>query len=147
MSYGIGETRRTTCSVLFFWSSFVCSVNRRFQIKVSIVPAPLHISTIIDAANDPVIAYSNYQRIFDILLIRSALPTDARWIAASILKTERYYLRHYTDATVHLAPLGNAQQYCSILNSQLVFRGFFFSSPRIAYERRLTRCLNRQCAL
>ena len=48
------------------------------------------------------------------------------WIAASILKTERYSLRHYTDATTHLAPLGNAQQYCSVYNIQLVFRGLFF---------------------
>jgi hypothetical protein len=26
---------------------------------------------------------------------------------------------------MHLAPLGNAQQYCSVYNFQLVFRGFF----------------------
>jgi hypothetical protein len=39
-------------------------------------------------------------------------------LAASILKTEWYSLRHYTDATTHLAPLGNAQQYCSVFNYQ-----------------------------
>ncbi len=54
------------------------------------------------------------------------------WIAASILMTEWYSLRHYTDATTHLAPLGNAQQYCSVFNFQLVFRGFFYSLPRVA---------------
>jgi hypothetical protein len=27
---------------------------------------------------------------------------------------------------MHLAPLGNAQQYCSVYNFQLVFRGLFF---------------------
>ncbi len=54
------------------------------------------------------------------------------WIAASILKTERYSLRHYTDATTHLAPLGNAQQYCSVFNFHLLFRGLFYSSPRVA---------------
>ncbi len=47
------------------------------------------------------------------------------WIAASILKTERCSLRHYTDATMLLAPLGNAQQYCSVFNIQLVFRRLF----------------------
>ena len=36
------------------------------------------------------------------------------WIAASILKTERYSLRHYTDATMPLAPLGNAQQFFTL---------------------------------
>ncbi len=58
------------------------------------------------------------------------------WIAASILKTERYSLRHYTDATTHLAPLGNAQQYCSVYNFQLVFRGFFLQLA--------ARCLRTQ---
>ncbi len=47
------------------------------------------------------------------------------WIAASILKTELYCLRHYIDATMHLAPLGNVQQYCSVFNFQLVFRRLF----------------------
>ncbi len=48
-----------------------------------------------------------------------------------ILKTERYCLRHYIDATMPLAPLGNAQQYCSAFNFQLVFRGLFlqFAEP------------------
>ncbi len=47
------------------------------------------------------------------------------------LKTERYCLRHYIDATMPLAPLGNAQQYCSVFNFQLVFRGLFlqFAAP------------------
>ncbi len=47
------------------------------------------------------------------------------WIAASILKSERYCLRHYMDATMPLAPLGKAQHYCSIFNFQLAFRGLF----------------------
>jgi hypothetical protein len=38
-------------------------------------------------------------------------------------------LRQYIDATMPLAPLGKAQQYCSVFNFQL---GFFFSSPRLA---------------
>jgi hypothetical protein len=29
------------------------------------------------------------------------------------------------DGTMHLAPLDNAQQYCSVFNFQLVFRGLF----------------------
>ncbi len=58
------------------------------------------------------------------------------WIAASILKTERYSLRHYADATTHLAPLGNAQQYCSVFNFQLVFHGLFLQLP--------ARCLRTQ---
>jgi hypothetical protein len=51
-------------------------------------------------------------------------------------KTERYSLRHYTDATTHLAPLGNAQQYCSVFNFQLVFRGLFLQLA--------ARCLRTQ---
>jgi hypothetical protein len=47
------------------------------------------------------------------------------WIAASILKIERYCLRHYMDATMPLAPLGKAQQYCSVFNFPLAFRGLF----------------------
>ncbi len=47
------------------------------------------------------------------------------WIAVSILKTERYCQRHYIDATMHLAPVGKAQQCCSVFNFQLVFRGLF----------------------
>jgi hypothetical protein len=47
------------------------------------------------------------------------------WIAASVLKTERYCPRHYIDATMPLASLGKAQQYCSVLIFQLVSRGFF----------------------
>ena len=58
------------------------------------------------------------------------------WIAASLLKTERCSLRHYTDATTHLAPLGNAQQYCSVFNFQIVFHGLFL---QIA-----ARCLRTQ---
>ncbi len=58
------------------------------------------------------------------------------WIAASILKTERYSLRHYTDATTHVAPLGNAQQYCSVFNFQLLFRGLFLQLA--------ARCLRTQ---
>jgi hypothetical protein len=58
------------------------------------------------------------------------------WIDAPILKTERYSLRHYTHATTHLAPLGNAQQYCSVFNFQLVFRGLFLQLA--------ARCLRTQ---
>ncbi len=47
------------------------------------------------------------------------------WIAASILKTKCYCQRHYIDALMHLAPVGKAQQYCSVFNFQLVFRGLF----------------------
>ena len=47
------------------------------------------------------------------------------WIAASILKKEHYCLRNYTDATMRLAPVGKAQQYGSVFNFQLVFRGLF----------------------
>ncbi len=109
----------------FFWSSFVCSVISRFQIKVSSYLPPYIFLPLLTQQMTLRIAYSKYQCIFNNLLIRSALPTDARWIAASILKTERYFLRHYTDATMHLAPLGNAQQYCSVFSSQLVC-GLFF---------------------
>jgi hypothetical protein len=38
---------------------------------------------------------------------------------------KHYCLRHYIDTTMHLAPLGNAQQYCSVFNFQLVFRELF----------------------
>jgi hypothetical protein len=31
----------------------------------------------------------------------------------------------YIDATMPLAPVGNVQQYCSVFNFQLVFRGLF----------------------
>jgi hypothetical protein len=41
-----------------------------------------------------------------------------------------------TDATTHLAPLGNAQQYCSVFNFQLVFRGLFLQLA--------SRCLRPQ---
>jgi hypothetical protein len=47
------------------------------------------------------------------------------WITASILKTERYCPRHYMDAMMPLAPLGKAQQYCSVFNFQLAFGGLF----------------------
>ncbi len=53
-------------------------------------------------------------KMLRIRLTSTTLPPLHIWIAASILKTERYSLRHYTDATTHLAPLGNAQQYCSV---------------------------------
>ncbi len=113
---------------LSFWSSFVCCVIRWFQIKVSSYqnaadPAPQHC---------PLIYFYHYWRSkwpcalpIQIINVLSALPIDVRWIAASILKTERYCLRHYTEATMHLAPLGNAQQYCSVFTIQLVFRGLF----------------------
>jgi hypothetical protein len=32
---------------------------------------------------------------------------------------------------MHLAPLGNAQQYCSVYNFQSVFRGFFSVYPAL----------------
>jgi hypothetical protein len=35
-------------------------------------------------------------------------------------------LCQYIDTTMPLTPLGNAQQYCSVFNFQLVFRGLFF---------------------
>jgi hypothetical protein len=69
-----------------------------------------HISTIIDAANDPACCLSTGRRI-----------------TASILKTELYCLCHYIDAMMYLAPLGKAQQYCSAFNFQFVFRGLFFT--------------------
>ncbi len=47
------------------------------------------------------------------------------WIAASVLKIERYCPRHYIDAMMPLASLGKAQQYCSDFNFQLVSRGLF----------------------
>jgi hypothetical protein len=34
-------------------------------------------------------------------------------------------LRQYIDVTMPLAPLGNAQQYCSVFNFQVVFLGLF----------------------
>jgi hypothetical protein len=34
-------------------------------------------------------------------------------------------LRQFIDATMPLAPLGNAQQYCSVFIFQFVFRGLF----------------------
>ncbi len=47
--------------------------------------------------------------------------STGRWIAASILKTQCYCRRHYIDATMPLIE----QQYCSVFNFQLVFRGLF----------------------
>jgi hypothetical protein len=47
---------------------------------------------------------------------------------------ERHSLRHYTDATTHLAPLGNAQQYCSVFNFQLLFFTSRRSLPKNADE-------------
>jgi hypothetical protein len=35
-------------------------------------------------------------------------------------------LRKYIDAMMHLAPIGNGVQVCSIYNFQILFRGFFF---------------------
>jgi hypothetical protein len=35
-------------------------------------------------------------------------------------------LRQYIDATMHLAPIGNGVQICSVYNFQILFRGFFF---------------------
>jgi hypothetical protein len=46
----------------------------------------------------------------------------------SLSTTFKYFCllrRFYIDATMPLAPLGNAQQYCSVFNFQLVFRGLF----------------------
>ena len=130
MFWRIGKTRRITCSVSFFEVLlFVCYQN-------DADPAPQHC---------PLTYFYHYWRIIDALFPHCL--STWRWIAASILKTERYSLRHYTDATTHLAPLGMAQQYCSVFNFQLVFAGFFYSSPPIAQERRLTRCVNRQCAV
>jgi hypothetical protein len=63
--------------------------------------------------------------ISDFLSVRSALPIDGRRIAALILKTECYYVRYYIDATMHLASLGNAVQYSSVCNFQIVFLGLF----------------------
>ncbi len=60
---------------------------------------------------------------------------------ASIPKTEPYCLRHYIDATTHLAPLRKAQQYCSVFNFQLVFRGLFlqFAAPCLRTQTDLVR--------
>jgi hypothetical protein len=41
-------------------------------------------------------------------------------------------LRKYIDATMPLGPIGNGVQICSVYNFQILFRGFFFCSPRIA---------------
>ena len=46
----------------------------------------------------------------------------------SLSTTFKYFCllrRFYIDATMPLAPLGNAQQYCSVFNFQLVFRRLF----------------------
>jgi hypothetical protein len=42
-------------------------------------------------------------------------------------------LRQYIDAAMHLAPMGIGIQICSVYNFQILFRGFFFCPPRIAY--------------
>ncbi len=42
-------------------------------------------------------------------------------------------LYQYIDATMHLAPIGNAVRICWFYNFQILFRGFFFCSPLIAY--------------
>jgi hypothetical protein len=35
-------------------------------------------------------------------------------------------VRQYIDATMPVAPIGNGVQICSVLNFQILFRGFFF---------------------
>ncbi len=51
------------------------------------------------------------------------------WKKSEVGDSERYFLRFYIDATMPLAPLGNAQQYCSVFNFQLVFHGLFLQFP------------------
>jgi hypothetical protein len=41
-------------------------------------------------------------------------------------------LRQYIDATMPVAPIGNGVQICSVYNFQILVRGFFFCSLRIA---------------
>ncbi len=97
----------------FFWINFMCSHPLWFWGRDTLafgrggggVPIPTRGQTLL---------YSRYV----CTLYKSIVDESLR-------HTERYCLRHYTDATTHLAPLGNAQQYCSVFNFQLVFRGIF----------------------
>jgi hypothetical protein len=70
------------------------------------------------------VAYSNYERFFDFLLVRPALLIDGEMNRCvntkdGTLPSAPLY------ATMPLMPLGNAQQYCSVFNFQFVFRGLF----------------------
>ncbi len=52
--------------------------------------------------------------------------------------------RFYIDATMPLAPLGKAQQYCSVFNFQLVFRGLFLQLSALCLRTR-TDSLRQFC--
>jgi hypothetical protein len=94
--------------------------------------------------------------VFDLMYFRFR-PSKAKSIgnvltnrqnAAELKKSaEESRMRQYIDATTHLASIGNGVQICSVYNFKILFRGLFFSSPRIAYCCRMIRCVNRQCAL
>ncbi len=117
MSYRIGETRRINCSVSYFWINFICCCDK--EAEVCTVFGPILLQTTYIAGT-----------IGTVPSFGPLCLSTGRWIAASILKTQRYCLRHYIDATMPLALVGNEQQYCSISNFQLVFRGLFFTVCR-----------------
>ncbi len=47
-------------------------------------------------------------------------------------KERRLFLRLYIDATMHLAPIGDAVRICCVSNIQILFCGIFFLFARIA---------------
>ncbi len=94
----------------------------------------------------------NFAVVFDFMYFRFR-PSKAKWIGDVL--TNRYnvvnYLqrpffkntfvccvirRFYIDATMPLAPLGKAQQYCSVFNFQLVFRGLFLQLSALCLRTR-----------
>ncbi len=94
----------------------------------------------------------NFAVVFDFMYF-CFRPSKAKWIGDVL--TNRYnaanYLQHsfflstfvccvirrfYIDATMPLAPLGKAQQYCSVFNFQLVFRGLFLQLSALCLRMR-----------
>ncbi len=95
MSWRIGKTRQITCSVSFFWSTFVSCVIRWFQIKVSSYqnaadPAPQHC---------PLTYFYHYWRIIPALPINGEMnrcvnTKDGTLLSAAFILTQRCLSRH-----------------------------------------------------
>ncbi len=81
----------------------------------------------------------NFAVVFDFIYFRFR-PSNAKWLGIVLLNRQNTEKRvqeicwrikdWYIDATMPLAPLGKAQQYCSVFNFQLVFCRFFSTVNR-----------------